>query len=148
MKLLGLKFHFLITLSLAFVFGCKPDNFRPVVQTLIISDIDTDTIASDTLFNITFPIQAEYTLTDKKGVTDYRFEFNRTNDTLPDLHFIDLGSAGNLTEFTGFTTVNFNQSILDTLPPNPGYYFITVDCFDETGNQALQKKSILEIVIN
>jgi hypothetical protein len=143
-----MRVYFYIIVVFVFASGCGPDNFRPVVQTLIVNNVNTDMLPSDTIFNVTFPIESEFELTDNEGVEKYRFEFNRTNDSIPDFHSIDLGNVGGLKEFTGFTTVDFDQSILDTLPENPGYYFISVDCFDLTGNEAIQKKVIIEIVIN
>jgi hypothetical protein len=147
MMKLHLKNYFYVFATLALAFGCKPDNFRPLVQTLIVDDVNTNEPSADTIFNVSFPIKSEYILTYNKGVEEYRFEFNRTNDTIPDLHFIELGKAGGVTEYTGFTTVNFDQSVLDTLPDNPGYYFISVDCFDLSGNVAFQRKVITQIIV-
>jgi len=140
---------FYSVIALLFAFACKrPDNLKPVVEHLIINAINTDTLKSDTVFDVSFPIDAAFKLTDNEGVEQYRFEFIKTTDSLPDLQFLEIKSTGGLNEFNGNTSVSFSQSILDTLPNYPLYYFITVDCFDKSGNQALQKKNIIQIIVN
>lgn len=146
-----MRIIFYTAIVLVFSFGCnKQDNFRSVVEYILINDIKTDTLDSDTVFNQTFPIIADFKLTDNEGVEQYRLEFIRTKveDTIPDLHFLEIKSTGGLTEYIGSSTIDFDDAVIDTLPTYPIYYFITVDCFDKSGNQAVQKKNIVQIIIN
>ena len=130
---------------MSLIFGCKgPESERPVVQYLKIADINTDTLDSDTVFNLSFPINSDFKLTDNEGVQQYRFEFIKSADSLPDLHFLKIENTGDVKEYNGSTTIDFDESILDTLPDYPLYYFITVDCFDKSGNQAFQKRILLK----
>ena len=140
-----MKKTFLFALILIFASACnKRDNFRPVVEY-----IKVDSLIVDTIFNQSFPFITEYRLTDNDGVEEYRFEFIKTLDSLPDLHILEIKNIGGPSEYLGSTIVNFSPSLLDTIPYDTlGYYRITVDCFDKTGNQALQKKILVEIILD
>lgn len=140
-----MKKTFFFALTLFFAFACnKRDNFRPVVEY-----IKVDSVLADTIFNMSFPFSSEYRLTDNDGVEEYRFEFTRTLDTLPDLHFLEIKNIGGPTEYNGSTKVDFPDEVLDTiLYDTLGFYRITVDCFDKTGNTALQKNILVEIILN
>jgi len=144
-----MRIQLYMAIFLLLTYSCnKPDNFRPEVEYLTINDVRTDTLSSDTVFNQSFPIISEFKLTDNEGVEEYRFEFVKSADSLPDLRLIEVEAVGGVKEYIGNVSVNFDQSIIDSLPSYPLYYFITVDCFDKTGNVALQKKNIVEIIIN
>lgn len=140
-----MKKTFLFALIIFFASACnKRDNFRPVVEY-----IKVDSLIVDTIFNQSFPFITEYRLTDNDGVEEYRFEFIKTLDSLPDLHILEIKSIGGPSEYLGSTIVNFSDALLDTIPYDTlGYYRITVDCFDKTGNQALQKKILVEIILD
>jgi hypothetical protein len=134
---------FLIILFMAF--SCnKRDNFRPVVEYIMV-----DTIIADTIFNMSFPFITEYRLTDNEGVEEYRFEFIKTIDSMPDLHVLEIKNIGGPKDYLGSTTVNFSNDILDTiLYDTLGFYKINLDCFDKTGNTAIQKKILVEIILD
>ena len=134
---------FLIILFIAF--SCnKRDNFRPVVEYIMV-----DTIIADTIFNMSFPFITEYRLTDNEGVEEYRFEFIKTIDSMPDLHTLELKNIGGPKDYLGSTTVNFSNDLLDTiLYDTLGFYNIILDCFDKTGNTAIQKKILVEIILD
>jgi len=140
-----MKNKFLFLLIIFFAFACnKRDNFRPVVEY-----IKVDSVLADTIFNMSFPFSSEYLLTDNDGVEEYRFEFIRTLDTLPDLHLLEIKNIGGPSEYNGSTIVDFPDAILDTITYDTlGFYKITVDCFDKTGNTALQKKILVEIILD
>lgn len=140
-----MKNPYLFFLLLSFSFACnKRDNFRPVVEYIKI-----DSVIVDTIFNMSFPFITEYQLTDNDGVEEYRFEFIRTIDTLPDLHFLEIKNIGGPNDYLGSTTVDFSNEILDTiLYDTLGFYKITLDCYDKTGNQALQKQILVEIILD
>ena len=140
-----MKNPFLFLLILSFAFACnKRDNFRPVVEY-----IKVDGVLADTIFNQSFPFSSEFKLTDNDGVEEYRFEFKKTVDTMPDLHFLGIKNIGGPKEYLGSTIINFSNEILDTiLYDTLGFYNITLDCFDKTGNQALQKKILVEIILD
>ena len=140
-----MKKSFLFLLILFFAFACnKRDNFRPEVEY-----IKVDSVLADTIFNQSFPFSTEFKLTDNDGVEEYRFEFIKTLDSLPDLHLVEIRNIGGPSEYLGSTTVDFSNALLDTIPYDTlGFYKITLDCFDKTGNQALQKKILVEIILN
>jgi len=140
-----MKTTFLFILMLFFAFACnKRDNFRPVVEYIKI-----DSVIVDTIFNQSFPFDTEYKLTDNDGLEEYRFEFIKTLDSLPDLHFLEIKNIGGPSEYLGNTTVDFSDALLDTIPYDTlGFYKITVDCFDKTGNTAIQKKIFVEIILD
>ena len=140
-----MKNQFLFLLLILFAFACnKRDNFKPVVEY-----IKVDGVLADTIFNQSFPFSSEFNLTDNEGVEEYRFEFIKTIDSLPDLHFLEIENIGGPIDYLGSTTVNFSNEILDTITYDTlGFYKITLDCFDKTGNQALQKKILVEIILD
>ncbi len=134
----------LFLLILFFAFACnKRDNFRPVVEYIEVNDE-----IADTIFNVGFPITTKFRLTDNDGVEEYRFEFIRSRDTSANLHSIEIKNIGGVNEYTGNITISFSSEILDTiLFDTLGFYNITVDCFDKTGNQAFQKKVVVELIL-
>lgn len=140
-----MKSPILFFLLFFFVFACnKRDNFRPVVEY-----IKVDSVLADTIFNLSFPFVSEFQLTDNDGVEEYRFEFIKTLDSLPDLQLVEIKNIGGPTDYMGSTIVNFSEELLDTIAYDTlGFYNITVDCFDKTGNQALQKKILVEIILD
>lgn len=140
-----MKIPILFFLITFFSFACsKRDNFRPVVEY-----IKVDSVLADTIFNMSFPFNTEYKLTDNEGVEEYRFEFIKTLDSMPDLHFLEIKGIGGPTEYLGSTIINFSNDLLDTIQYDTlGFYKITLDCFDKTGNQALQKQVLVEIILD
>lgn len=140
-----MKKSFLFLFLLLIAFACnKRDNFKPVVEY-----IKVNSVLADTIFNVSFPFDSEFQLTDNEGVEEYRFEFIKTIDTLPDLHFLEIKNIGGSKDYLGSTIVNFSNETLDTISYDTlGFYKITLDCFDETGNQALQKIILVEIILD
>ena len=140
-----MKKSFLFLFILFISFACnKRDNFKPVVEYIKVNNV-----LADTVFNVSFPFDSEFQLTDNEGVEEYRFEFIKTIDTLPDLHFLEIKTIGGPKDYLGSTIVNFSNEALDTITYDTlGFYKITLDCFDKTGNQALQKKILVEIILD
>lgn len=131
------------------LFGCnKADTTRPVIQEVFINNILADTLGNDTLFDIIFPVETRFKMQDNEGVDQYRFEFARTNDTLPDIKLLLIKPAGGVKDFSDLITVQVDQEVLDTIPENtPLYYFISLDCYDLSGNTAIRRKHIVKIIL-
>jgi len=126
----------------------KPDNFRPVIEYVIIDGINTENLENDTVYNTNFPFNTEFRLTDNIGVVEYRFEFIRPDTNIADLHILEIKKIGSETDYTETVIIDFELEEQELLETHPAYYNITIDCYDESGNVAIQHKSIVEIIPN
>jgi len=142
------KICFLLLIIPFFISCAKRDTAKPVAEFIRINDAPLDTITTDTLFNFDFPFETNFKLSDNEGVEQFRHEFIRSQSSQVDLHQLDIKSTGGSKEYEDNVIVDFPSSVLDTLPNDSlGFYKLTLDCFDKSGNQAKQQKFLIEIII-
>lgn len=139
----GIVHIVMVIVGLMMIDSCnRPDNFKPVVEYL-----EVESERMDTLLNLYFPIKTTFLLTDNEGVQEYRFEFIRKDTSQYDLHFLEFNNINGPKSYEGEETIDFNTSILDTIQDDSlGYYYITLDCYDQSGNVAQQKKVVVTVL--
>ena len=121
-------------MGIVFIFSCqKIDKIGPVVETLSVNGIFEDTI-----YLAPLEIYVEYEVTDDELVVDTRIRIIELANPDSGFFYLDITRA-NSDYFKGSNKLSIPDSILQVSK----LYSLTIDAYDPSGNQAIQKKSLL-----